>query len=40
MNPQDIVVTGSIAALGAAKLLEFDIHYLVDSLGSGGEFIK
>lgn len=23
-----------------AKLLEFDIHYLVDSLGSGGEFIK
>lgn len=23
-----------------AKLLEFDVHYLVDSLGSGGEFIK
>ena len=23
-----------------AKLLEFDVHYLVDSLGSGGELIK
>lgn len=44
MNLQGSVVTGSLTARVAyaadAKLLGFDLHYLVDSLGSGDEFIK